>query len=81
MARCVRAIILYSTRLGLFIHGIISAKRTHEVRPAVFVRESSTQLVMYSLDTCVGYSTYVYIPIFKSQKGSMKALDFLAITS
>ena len=35
----------YSTRLALFIHGITSAKRTREVRPAVLVRESSTQLV------------------------------------
>ena len=78
MARCVRAI--YSARLALFIHGITSSKRTREVRPAVLVKESSTQFVMYSLDTCVRYSTYI-IPIFKSQKGSMKALNFLAITS
>ena len=58
MAHSVRAI--YSTRLALFIHGITSAKRTHEVRPAVLCRESSTQLVMYSLDTgtCIRYSTY-----------------------
>ena len=38
----------YSARLALhvhvFIHGITSAKRTCEVRPAVLVRESSTQL-------------------------------------
>ena len=33
MAHSVRAI--YSTRLALFIHGITSAKRTREVRPAV----------------------------------------------
>ena len=52
----------------------MSAKRTHEVQPAVLVREGSTQLVIYySLDTCVRYSTY--IPIFKSQKGSMEALN------
>ena len=73
------ACVLYRARLALFIHGITSFKRTFEVRPAVLVRESSTQLVMYSLDTCVRYSTY--IPIFKPQKGSMKALNFLAITS
>ena len=42
MAHSVRAI--YSTRLALFIHGITSAKRMCEVRPAVLVRESSTQL-------------------------------------
>ena len=33
--------------IALFIYEIMSAKRTREVRPAVFVRESSTQLVMY----------------------------------
>ena len=78
MAHSVRAI-LYSTRLALFIHGITSAKRTREVRPAVLHRESSAQLIMYSLDTCVRYCTY--IPIFRSQKGSTEALNFLAITS
>ena len=79
MAHSVRAI-LYSTRLALFIHRITSAKRTREVRPAVLCRESSAQLIMYSLGTCVRYSTY--IPIFtKSQKGSTEALNFLAITS
>ena len=79
MAHSVRAI--YSTRLALFIHGITSAKRTREVRPAVLRRGSSAQLIMYSLDTCVRYSTYNIIPIFKSQKGSTEALSFLAITS
>ena len=69
MAHSVLAI--YSTRLALFIHGITSAKRTREVRAAVLRRESSAQLIMYSLDTCVRYSTY--IPIFKSQKGSTEA--------
>ena len=58
MAHSVHAIYMYSARLALFIHRIMSAKRTHEVQLAVFVRESSTQLVMYSLDTCVRYSTY-----------------------
>ena len=72
MAHSVRAI--YSTRLALFIHGIMSAKKTCEVQPAVLSRESSAQLIMYSLDTCVKYSTY--IPIFKSQKGSTEALSF-----
>ena len=42
MAHSVRA--MYSARLALFINGITSAKRTREVRPAVLVRESSTQL-------------------------------------
>ena len=77
MAHSVCAI--YSTRLALFIHGITSAKRTREVRSAVLRRESSAQLIMYLLDTCVRYCTY--IPIFKSQKGSTEALSFLAITS
>ena len=65
---------IYSARLALFIHGITSAKRTREVRPAVLVRKSSTQLLIYSLDKCVRYSTY--LPIFKSQKGFMEALHF-----
>ena len=69
MAHSVRAI--YSARLALFIHRIMSATRTYEVWPAVLVRESSTQLVMYSLNTCVGI-----IRIFKSQKGSIEALIF-----
>ena len=39
-----------SARLALFIHRITSAKRTREVRLALLVGESSTQLLMYSLD-------------------------------
>ena len=35
-----------SARLALFIHRITSAKRMREVRPALLVRESSTQLLM-----------------------------------
>jgi hypothetical protein len=46
-----------------------------KVRPAILVTESSTQLIMYSLDICVRYCTY--LPIFKSQKGSIEALNFL----
>ena len=60
------------------MHGITSAKRTHKVRPAVLVRESSTHFLVYLLDTCVRYS---YISIFKSQKGSTEALNFRVITS
>ncbi len=41
--------------------------------------KSSSQLMRYSLDTGVRYSTYV--PIFKSQKGSSEALNFLIIIS
>ena len=44
---------IYSARLALFIHGITLAKRMCEVQPAVLIGESSTQLVMYSLDTRV----------------------------
>ena len=59
----------------------------HEVRPAVLVRENVTQLLMYSLDTCVRYSTHLLI--FKSQKDSMEApefsgnylIDYVTITS
>ena len=65
---------IYSTRLTLFIHCITSAKRTHEVQPAVLDGESSTQLLMYSLDTGIRYSTY--LPLFKSQKCSIEALNF-----
>jgi hypothetical protein len=50
-----------------------------DVRPAILVRESSTQLMMYSLDICIRYSTY--LPIVKSQKGSIEALNFLIVTS
>ena len=52
---------------------------SQEVRPATLVRESSTQLVRYSLDARVRYSTYLLI--FKSQNGSVEALNFLVITS
>ena len=48
---------IYSARLALFI---MSANRTREVWPAILIREStcSTQLVMYTLDTFIRYSTY-----------------------
>ena len=36
-----------------YIHGIMSAKRMHEVRPLLLVRESSMQLIMYTPDTGV----------------------------
>ena len=67
MAHSLRAI-LYRTRLALFIHGITSAKRTREVRPAVLVRESSTQLVMYSLDTCMHQILYIYTDFQASER-------------
>ena len=51
---------IYSTRLALFIHGITSAKGTHELRLAVLVGESSTQLIIYSLDTGIRYSIYIF---------------------
>ena len=43
------------------------------MRGVLLVRESNMQLLRYSLDTHVSYSTYY--PIFKSQKGSIKALN------
>ena len=58
MAHSVRAI--YSTRLALFIHGITSAKKMRKVWPVVLVRESSTQLVMYSLDIYMCQILYIY---------------------
>ena len=47
-----------------------------EVQPTTLVRESSRQLIRYSLDTYmyIGYSTYLLI--FKSQKGSIEARIF-----
>ena len=58
---------IYSAGLSIYIYGITSAKRTHEVRPLLLIREGNTLLVKYSLDTHVRYSTYS--PNFKSQKG------------
>jgi hypothetical protein len=46
--------------------------------PAVLVREGNMQLVKYSLDIRVRYSTHSLI--FKSQKGSIEALNFLVVT-
>ena len=65
-----------SARLALFIHRIMSAKRTREVRPALLVGESSTQLLMYSLDMYV--SQYM---ILWTQKCFVKALNFSAMTT
>ena len=67
-----------SARLALFIHRITSAKRTREVRLALLVGESSTQLLMYSLDM---YVTYMILWIFRSQNCSVKALNFSAMTT
>ena len=50
---------IYSAVLSIYIHGITSAKRMHEVQPSLLVREGNTLLVMYSLDTCVRYYTYI----------------------
>ena len=73
----VRAI--YSAGLFIYIHGITSTKRMREVRPSLLVREGNMLLVRYSLDTRVGYSAYSLN--FKSQKGSIEALNFCMITS
>ena len=58
-------------KASFFIHGITSAKRTREVQPAVLVRESSAQPVMYLLDTCVGYMRrilYIYTDFQVSER-------------
>ena len=44
-----------------------------EVQPAKLVRESSIQLLKYSLYICVSH-----LLIFKSQKGSIHALNFFS---
>ena len=72
---------LHAAYMMLFMHRITSVKRTCEVRPVVLVGGSSTQLLMYLLDTDVRYSIQLYLPIFKYQKGSIEALNFLIITS
>ena len=57
----------------------MSAERMREIRPSLLVREGNTLLVRYSLDTRVRYCTYSLN--FKSQKGSIEALNFCMITS
>ena len=85
----------YGSYICVFIHCLVSCvsmKHYHipiscmmnrdyvrqEVRPAILVRESGMQLIRYSLDTCIRYSTYLLI--FKSQKDSIGALNFLITT-
>ena len=70
---------IYSAGLSIYIHRIMSAKRTCEVRPSLLVRKGNTLLVRYSLDTRARYSTYSLN--FESQKGSIEALNFLIIIS
>ena len=60
---------------------ITSAKRTHEVRPALLVGESSTLLLMYSLDIILYVSKYMILWIFSFQKCSVKVLNFSAMTT
>ena len=66
---------IYSARLALhvFIHGIMSAKRTREVRPVVLIGESSTQLLM-------GYRHQI-LYILTDFQVSIEALNFLIIAS
>ena len=70
--------VIFSVGLALFIHWIMSAKRTHEIWLVVLVGEGSTQLLKYSLETSNRYCTY--LTIFNSQKRSIEALNFLIIT-
>ena len=65
---------IYSTRLAFYPRHYVSQEKV----PAVLVKEGNMQLVKYSLDIRVRYSTYS--PIFKSQKGSTEAMNFLMIT-
>ena len=49
----------------------------HGVQSVTFVRESDTQFLGYSLDTCIIFSIiYMYSLIFKYQKRSSEAVDF-----
>ena len=77
MLLTVRAI--YCAALPICIHGIMSAQRMSEVRPLLLVREGNTLLVRYLLDTHARYS--IYSPNFKSEKGSIEALNFSTIIS
>ena len=45
----------------------------------ILVKENSMPLVRYLLDTNLSYSTYHLI--FKSEKGSIEALNFFIFTS
>ena len=46
---------------------------------AVLVRESIVQLLMYSLDILLYIIESVFLRIFRSQKGSVEALNFLIL--
>ena len=50
---------IHSTRLAFVIYGITSARRMCEVRPVVLIRESSTQLLIYSLDIYMRQTLYI----------------------
>jgi hypothetical protein len=76
----------YNVQIGWVVDGMLYIAQasyrdyvSQEVRPAIHVRESITQLIRCSLDTCVRYTTCLLI--FNSQKGSIKALNFLILTS
>ena len=62
-------------QLALFMY----KPREHvKVRSAIHVRESNIQFLKYS-DTCISVTLHSYLPIFKSQKGSIEAQNFLII--
>ena len=52
----------------------IAKKFNQSYMYGVLIKESSMQLIKCLLDTYIGYSTFSLI--FKSQKGSIKALNF-----
>ena len=61
---------IYSARLGLSTGLCQPRELTREVRPVVLVKESSTQLLMYSLDTDIGMLyTHYTVPSRKRAPG------------
>ena len=58
--KCTRAIyILGKVYLDVDYKCTLVSQRTHKIQPATLVRESNTQLLRYSLDTCISFSTYL----------------------
>jgi hypothetical protein len=64
------------------------AKKMHGIRPAVLIRNSSSQLIRYSLDTGVRYSTYFQVserlqqgPEFSHNYTIGFVIDYIIITS
>ncbi len=69
----------HDSALAVQLRSIVTGHVTSKVWPTVLIRENSTQLIMYSLDTCIRYS--IYSLIFESQKDSIEAPNFFILTS